>query len=416
MNVFCSWHLYFRLIRNVIYSESSFSMLRRTENRPIIGYWMSERKRQKLNLQEFANVCRHNGFEFVKIDLERPLEDQGPFAVILHKLTEFIARNDQEAISLINSVEKFLNSHSEIVVIDPIESVKILLDRYRSYGIIARSGLHDIDVFTPTYVELTSNNVTENIKKLQSYGVSYPFICKPYVAQGTNDCHKMALIFNEKSVVDCKPPCVAQTFINHNALLFKIYVVGDEYQVVERPSIKNFYPSDHSTIFFDSHNVSKSDSSSQLNVLDPEDQDYVPQIDVEKLAVIVKVLREELNLTLFGIDIVVENGTGRHAIIDINVYPGYDGFPNFFDSLMNCIKKKLKEKENQLSSSVDHKKNKLFTNNRTAEENTKPEQDDSGFDTCDSSDERKHRQVISTMLINSNTTSCTIAKKTGNRP
>lgn len=68
--------------------------------------------------------------------------------------------------------------------------------------------------------------------------------------------------------------------------------------------------------------MSKSDSSSQLNVLDPEDQDYVPQIDVEKLAVIVKVLREELNLTLFGIDIVVENGTGRHAIIDINVYPG----------------------------------------------------------------------------------------------
>lgn len=32
----------------------------------------------------------------LQIDLERPLEDQGPFAVILHKLTEFIARNDQE--------------------------------------------------------------------------------------------------------------------------------------------------------------------------------------------------------------------------------------------------------------------------------------------------------------------------------
>lgn len=53
----------------------------------------------------------------------------------------------------------------------------------------------------------------------------------------------MALIFNEQSVVDCKPPCVAQTFINHNALLFKIFVVGEEYQVVERPSIKNLYPS-----------------------------------------------------------------------------------------------------------------------------------------------------------------------------
>lgn len=79
---------------------------------------------------------------------------------------------------------------------------------------------------------------------------------------------------------------------------------------------------DRSTIFFDSHNVSKSDSSSQLSILDPEDQAYVPRIDDKKLKTIVSVLREELNLTLFGIDIVVENETGRHAIIDINVYPG----------------------------------------------------------------------------------------------
>lgn len=31
------------------------------------------------------------------------------------------------------------------------------------------------DVFTPTYVELTSNNVAENIKKLRSHGIGYPF-------------------------------------------------------------------------------------------------------------------------------------------------------------------------------------------------------------------------------------------------
>ena len=80
--------------------------------------------------------------------------------------------------------------------------------------------------------------------------------------------------------------------------------------------------SDQSTIFFDSHTVSKSDSSSQLSVLDPEDQCHVPQVDAKKLDVIVRVLREEMNLTLFGVDVVVENHTGRHAIIDINAYPG----------------------------------------------------------------------------------------------
>jgi hypothetical protein len=53
----------------------------------------------------------------------------------------------------------------------------------------------------------------------------------------------MAVIFNEKGVQDCQPPCVAQSFINHNAVLYKIYVVGDEYIVTERPSLKNFYAS-----------------------------------------------------------------------------------------------------------------------------------------------------------------------------
>jgi hypothetical protein len=60
---------------------------------------------------------------------------------------------------------------------------------------------------------------------------------------------QMAVIFNEKGVQDCHPPCVAQSFINHNAVLYKIYVVGDEYIVTERPSLKNFYPSGMSSIY-----------------------------------------------------------------------------------------------------------------------------------------------------------------------
>ena len=50
----------------------------------------------------------------------------------------------------------------------------------------------------------------------------------------------MAIIFNEEGLRDISPPCVAQTFINHNALLHKIFVVGDDYYLVERPSVKNF--------------------------------------------------------------------------------------------------------------------------------------------------------------------------------
>lgn len=50
----------------------------------------------------------------------------------------------------------------------------------------------------------------------------------------------MAIVFNENGVADCKPPCVAQSFINHNAVLYKIYIAGDDFKVSERPSLKNF--------------------------------------------------------------------------------------------------------------------------------------------------------------------------------
>lgn len=52
----------------------------------------------------------------------------------------------------------------------------------------------------------------------------------------------MQLIFCAKGLEDVRPPCVAQNFINHDARLFKIFVVKDKYTVIERPSLKNFGP------------------------------------------------------------------------------------------------------------------------------------------------------------------------------
>lgn len=377
----------------------------------VIGYWMSEKKSQKLNWTEFASVCRAHGYSLVKINLDIPLEQQGPFTVILHKLTDIIAQTLQgntQAVAMIEEVEMYIKNHPEVAVIDPLENVHKLLDRYVSYRIIHESDLEDIDVFTPTFVELTSDDIDTNIQRLKSAGVSFPFVCKPSVAHGTSDCHKMTVIFNEGGVADCKPPCVAQTFVNHNAVLFKIYVVGEDYTVLERPSLKNFYPSDRPSIHFDSHDVSKSDSSSSLSILDPEDEEVQPvKADEKKLAAIVSTVRRELGMSLLGIDVVVENSTGRHAIIDINAYPGYDGYPGFFEGLMKCILKIVEEhkrnfegrttliRNNSIPNCTEETKTSPF-NNTTKGGTGKcfPDQDDSGFDTSDSSDEKKRKQRL----------------------
>ena len=53
---------------------------------------------------------------------------------------------------------------------------------------------------------------------------------------------QMSIIFDEYGLTDVQPPCVAQSFINHNAVLYKVFAIGDRQFIVERPSIKNFSP------------------------------------------------------------------------------------------------------------------------------------------------------------------------------
>ena len=77
-------------------------------------------------------------------------------------------------------------------------------------------------------------------------------------------------------------------------------------------------------VHFDSHDISKPYSSSALNELDEEDAITcnITEPDKERFDRIVKVISSELGLYLMGIDVIIENETGRYAIIDMNSFPG----------------------------------------------------------------------------------------------
>lgn len=66
----------------------------------------------------------------------------------------------------------------------------------------------------------------------------------------------------------------------------------------------------------------------------------------DKIKHIIRVLRKKINLLLAGFDVVIDNLTGNHAVIDINVYPSYDNFPNFFEHLLECIDETVSKKNN----------------------------------------------------------------------
>ncbi|XP_037601098.1 inositol-tetrakisphosphate 1-kinase isoform X1 [Cebus imitator] len=276
------------------------------------------------------------------LNLNRPIEEQGPLDVIIHKLTDVILeadQNDSQSLELVHRFQEYIDAHPETIILDPLPAIRTLLDRSKSYELIRKieAYMEDDRICSPPFMELTSLRGDDTVRLLEKNGLAFPFICKTRVAHGTNS-HEMAIVFNQEGLNAIQPPCVVQNFINHNAVLYKVFVVGESYTVVQRPSLKNFSAgtSDRESIFFNSHNVSKPESSSVLTELDKIEGVFERPSD-EVIRELSRALRQALGVSLFGIDIIINNQTGQHAVIDINAFPGYEGVSEFFTDLLNHI-------------------------------------------------------------------------------
>jgi len=294
------------------------------------------------------------GFTTFRLDLNSDLETQGNFKVFLHKLTDIIALaegGDSRANNTICQIENYISNHKDLIVIDPIDNVRQLLNRFKCYTYIRSSGLDKYGVFTPNFCEIKTKDPKKISEELKKANICYPFICKPTLGHGSKKAHEMMIVFNENSLSDCIIPAVAQSFVNHNAVLFKLFIVGDKYFYVERPSLKNFYAGDLEPIQFESGEVSKAGAQSNLSVLEPDED--LPQLTIKEdiFNVIAKTVRKTFGMEMLGVDVVVENSTEKYAIIDVNFYPGYDGFPDFYTTLFECIKKRVFEGEKDFNKS-----------------------------------------------------------------
>uniref|UniRef100_A0A3Q3M133 Inositol-tetrakisphosphate 1-kinase n=1 Tax=Mastacembelus armatus TaxID=205130 RepID=A0A3Q3M133_9TELE len=289
-----------------------------------VGFCLSDKKRRKLNLDAFAEFCAGHGVEIVEIDLTQPLVHQGPFDVIVHKLSDVIveAEHDSQSQQLLANFQSYVSAHPSTALLDPLPAMTQLLDRFASYQIM------NWRICSPPYLEIHSATDLPSIQQvLVEQGLSFPLICKTRVAHGSLS-HEMSLIFSASGLADIHPPCVLQSFVNHGAVLHKVFVVGDRHFCVERPSLKNFPsgPCDRKTIFFNSHQVSKPESSSDLTAA---------------VAALVRELRVRLGMALFGVDVIINIRTHTLTVIDVNIFPGYEGVPQFFSSLLSHIESVL---------------------------------------------------------------------------
>ncbi|XP_057759877.1 inositol-tetrakisphosphate 1-kinase 3-like isoform X2 [Arachis stenosperma] len=275
----------------------------------VVGYALTSKKKKSFLQPKFLSFARNKGIFFVAIDLNKPLLEQGPFDVVLHKLS---GKEWREVI------EEYSEKHPEVTILDPPDAIQHLHNRQSMLQDVADLNLSDC------------------------------YVAKPLVVDGTAKSHELFLAYDEFSLSELEPPLVLQEFVNHGGLLFKIYIVGETIKVVRRFSLPNISEHELSKVdgLFRFPRVSCAAASADEADLDPTIAEHPPRSLLERLA---GELRRRLGLHLFNIDMIREYGTKNvFYVIDINYFPGYGKMPDyehvFTDFLLSLVQNKFKKK------------------------------------------------------------------------
>ena len=330
---------------------------------------------------------------FVPLDLNFPLEEQhgGNFDAILHKLTEdiLLSTSGDSQITLGDSVEdgqagegqsstmnprdkamerlnrlvKYKEDHPWCCLVDPPDKIQKVLSRADIanalstclLGVKTKSG---VPVFTPRFYVCTQEEKSL-ASRLDELSFRFPLISKPLAAAGTSDSHKMIVFLNSTGLSKVPAPCLLQEYANHDGVLYKVYVLGDEVYVFQRPSLPNLpvgklYGEEFTYVEFDSQKPYP--KLSDFGVLDQESiacSDDSPKrsdrkrrkvafpvelsvdgsqfVTAEEMKPVARAIQQSFCLELFGFDILVTRERGRMEmmVVDVNYFPSFKEVVNF---------------------------------------------------------------------------------------
>ncbi|KAK3157243.1 hypothetical protein QOZ80_2AG0118220 [Eleusine coracana subsp. coracana] len=297
-----------------------------TNRRYAIGYALAPKKQQSFIQPSLVAQAAARGMDLVPIDASRPLAEQGPFHLLIHKLygdnwraqlEAFAARHPGvPVVDPPHAIDRLHNRISMLQVVSELEHAP--LDDHRTFGIPSQVVVYDADA-------LADSGLLAALR--------FPLIAKPLVADGTAKSHKMSLVYHREGLRKLRPPLVLQEFVNHGGVIFKVYVVGGHVTCVKRRSLPDVSPEDDAS-------AEGSVSFSQVSNLPTERtaEEYYEAMSLEDAVMpptafvnqIAGGLRRALGLQLFNFDMIRDVRAGdRYLVIDINYFPGYAKMPGY---------------------------------------------------------------------------------------
>ena len=328
---------------------------------------------------------------FVPLDPDQPLEEQhgGKFDLILHKLTEDILtcslmqdsnlcsktqlQQDTERQRIqdpswrrVRALRDYCyNRNPNCCLVDDPEHVQTVMSRSEIANVLQRclKGVKTssgIPVKSPRFVAVPELTLRSNNHGDDST-LSLPLIVKPLIAAGTKQSHNMLIALHESALSKLPPKSIVQEFVNHDATLYKVYVLGDLVNVYKRHSLPNL-PSDLSEVTkdmveFDSQRPYPKLKDFGIDIAETSDCNLCRNTDFavteEEITPVVEVLKEAFGLELFGFDILMGSDRGECFVVDVNYFPSYKEVSNFPSLLARYLTQRVldQRRKNRASNS-----------------------------------------------------------------
>ncbi|XP_059655707.1 inositol 1,3,4-trisphosphate 5/6-kinase 4 isoform X2 [Cornus florida] len=329
-----------------------------------VGYVMKPSREEDFAKRgAFPLYPTQNGLIFMPLTFELTMSSQlQEVDIVLHKATDEIVSvemsNSSEFINKVTytrgmqELARFIEHQPNFCVIDPLNNIYPVLDRLKIQQILL--GLETLkregrcEVRPPNFLKVDNFNEPNLVQRLSEAKLSLPCIVKPQVACGVADAHSMAIVFGVENFegLNVPLPAVVQEYVDHSSSLFKFYVLGEKVFY----AVKKSTPNADILAKLSERNGPKPLHFDSLKSLptgaeNPHfgDGDFHKvndqRLDVGLVTDAASWLRRMLNLTIFGFDVVIQERTGDHVIVDVNYLPSFkevpdnDAIPAFWEAI-----------------------------------------------------------------------------------
>lgn len=273
----------------------------------VVGLAVSAKKRKELTARGFFEP--RQGLEYRAITNS---EDIPGVDIVLSKMYPGMDESLVETLSNLPTAKH---------VISP-ETQKVFSDRW---SVIERIWTSDTVMVPDSALVTTSDDGL-----IEAYLMEHErVILKPRIASGPRESHQMCIASSLKEVklfmqeLGEGLPIIVQQLVEHDGSFFKVFVVGSTVEFFARKSI--------------SPELMDGKSFNTQGLFKDAGESNIPQLQT-KLEILAREIARLFECDLLGIDVVVETGTGKLLVVDVNYFPTYremgDRFPSALDDLI----------------------------------------------------------------------------------